>query len=432
MTAASVAKRQDSKLQVTVAEAGRHISFSACGMPYWIGGNVEGDEEALVVLSAQEARDKRGLDVRLETRVTELDAENRTAILESPGAREEFQYDEVVLATGARPRVPFPVPRHGVFALRHLDDGVGLQRFLDQEKPRTACVVGGGFVGLEMAEAFVHRGMETRLVHDQQTLMHPVLEPELGERLNEVVQEAGVELVVGERVTRVSGGGKVKSVETAGESFDAEVVVLGRGAEPPTSLGAAVGVPTGPGGALVVDESMRTGIEGVWAVGDSVAVKHRVTGKPVFVPLALHANRMGRIAGQNLTGGDARFPGVLGTLVTKFRSTEVGATGLTEPAAQEAGFNPVAATIKSGSKAGYFPGSQPIEARVVADEDTGRVLGAQIVGGAGTAKRIDTMAAAIWMEATLDDVASFDLAYAPPFNPVWDPWAIAARMAKRG
>ncbi len=431
MTAASVAKRQDPALQITVAEAGHHISFSACGMPYWIGGDVEGNEDALVVLSAREARDKRGLDVRLETRVMALDTENRAATLESRGASGEFHYDDLVLATGARPRVPFPVPRHGVFALRHLDDGVGLQRFLDQEKPRTACIVGGGFVGLEMAEAFARRGLETRLVHAHQTLMHPVLEPELGERVNEAVQEAGVELVLGERVTQVSGDGKAKSVETAGESFDAEVVVLGLGAEPATGLGAAVGVPTGPGGALVVDETMRTGIEGVWAVGDSVAVKHRVTGKPAFVPLALHANRMGRIAGQNLTGGDARFPGILGTLVTKFRTTEVAATGLTEPAAQEAGFNPVAATIKSGSKAGYFPGSQPIQARVVADEDTGRVLGAQIVGGAGTAKRIDTMAAAIWMEATLDDVASFDLAYAPPFNPVWDPWAIAARLAKR-
>lgn len=431
MTAASVAKRRDPDLEITVAEAGGHVSFSACGMPYWLSGTVPGPDDTLVVVSAQEAREERGLDVRLGTRVTALDADARTAVLESEEGRETFAYDEVVLATGARADQPFEVPAEGVFALRHLDDGVALRRHLETHRPKRACVVGGGFVGLEMAEAFADLGLETRLVHSRDTLLHTVLDPESGGRLGEAVQAAGVDLVLGQRVQGVSGEPGALKVEAGGESFETDLVVLGLGVQPETRLAEAAGVATGPGGALLVDATQRTGVEGVWAAGDSVAVPHRVTGEPMFLPLALHANRMGRIVGQNLTGGEARFPGVLGTLVTRFRGTEVGATGLTEVAAREAGIDPVAATIRSGSKAGYFPGSQKIQARIVADAATGRVLGAQTVGGTDTAKRIDTMAAAVWMGATLEEVEAFDLAYAPPFGPVWDAWAIAARMAQK-
>jgi NADPH-dependent 2,4-dienoyl-CoA reductase/sulfur reductase-like enzyme len=432
MSAASRAKRRDKDMDVTVAEAGNAISFSACGMPYWLGGIVPGGREALIVVSADEARDERGLDVRLVTRVTRLDHASRTAVLEGPDGADEIACDRLILATGAAPRMPFSVEGYdGVFGLRHLDDGEHAKRYVDAKTPAKAVVVGGGFVGLEVAEAFVERGIETTMIHSRATLMSGVVDEEFGQHLNDAVEAAGVTLVTGRRADGVSGTDGSLVVTAGGESFEAGVVVVGVGAMPRNELAEAIGCRLGPAGALTVDASLATGVQDVWACGDSVAVPHRVTRDAVFLPLALHANRMGRIAGANATGGHETFPGVLGTTITRFFDTEVAATGLTQEAAEEAGLDAVAATIKSGSKAAYFPGSQKLSAKIVAEAGSGRVLGAQVVGGRDTAKRIDTMAAAIWMGATCADVEAFDLAYAPPFNPVWDPWAVAARMAGR-
>lgn len=433
MSAASVAKRNDPGIDVLVAEAGTAISYSACGMPYWVSGLVEGEKDALIVLSAEEARQEREIDVRVRTRAARIDHASRTAVLEGPDESEDVSYDRLVLAPGTEPRVPFPVPEEApVFSLRHLDDGVAVKRFVDDEEPKRAVMVGGGFVGLEMAEALLDRDLEVVLVHSRKTLMSGVLDEDLGQELNERVgKEDGASLVLEARVTGVSGDADGVTVDAGGETFDADLAVLGLGAAPRTELAQAVGAKTGTTGAIAVDDRMRTDVDHVWACGDAVEFPHKVTGKPVFLPLALHANRSGRIVGENVTGGDKTFPGVLGTTITRFYEMELGVTGLGEQAAREAGFHAVVATIKSGSKAHYFPGSQKLKAKIVVDRDSGRVLGAQVLGGENTAKRIDTMAAAIWTAATASDVEAFDLAYAPPFNPVWDPWAIAARMADR-
>lgn len=433
MSAASVAKRNDPELEVTVAEAGGAISYAACGMPYWVAGLVEGDRDSLVVLSPEDARQKRGLDVRIQTRATSVDHAVRTATLEGPDGVDDVSYDHLVLAPGTEPWVPFDVPDGApVFALRHLDDGVEVKRFVDGNAPKTAVVVGGGFVGLEMAEALLERGLRVVFVHSGATLMSGVLDEDLGEDLNQrVEQEEDVTLVTGSRVDSVAGDADGVTVDAGGESFDADAAILGLGAAPRTELAQAVGAAVGDSGAIAVDDRMRTGVDKVWACGDAVEFPHKVTGERVFLPLALHANRSGRIVGENVTGGDAVFPGVLGTTITRFFDMELAVTGLGEDAARDAGFDPAAATIKSGSKAIYFPGSQKLKAKIILDRDSGRVLGAQILGGEQTAKRIDTMSAAIWQEATAADVEAFDLAYAPPFNPVWDPWAIAARMADR-
>lgn len=431
MSAASVAKRRDPELEVVVLEHGTHISFSACGMPYWVGGIVEGDQDRLVVLSPADARE-RGLDVRLQTQAVDVDPETRTLELEGPEGRASLGYDRLILAPGVEPRTPWPgCDLEGVHALRHLDDGTRLVDDLDQHHVEHACVIGGGFVGLEMAEALVHRGIETSVVHSQATLMSGVIEPALGERINRRVRQAGVELTLEHRADGLEGQDRVTGVAVDGKTVAADLVIMAIGAAPRTELAEAAGCTLTTSGAIKVDDRMQTTVDGVLAAGDCVAFPHKLTGEPTFLPLALHANRSGRIAGETVTGNDARFPGVLGTAITRFEDLEIAATGLTLPAAKEAGFDAVAETITSQTRAGYFPGSSEIHVRMVVERGTGQVVGCQIVGGTGAGQRIDTAAAAIWMGATADDVESMDLSYAPPFSPTWDPVAIAARIAGR-
>ncbi len=431
MSAASVAKRRAPDLDVVVLEQGRHISFSACGMPYWAGGIVEGGKDRLVVLSPEDARE-RGLDVRMETEAVDVDPGARTVTTAGPDGPNSLAYDHLVLAPGVEPRTPWPgCDLPGVHALRHLDDGVALVDDLATDGIDHACVIGGGFVGLEMAEAFVHRGLETTLVHSHKTLMSGVVEPELGERINQRVRQAGVELVLERRADGLEGEDRVTGVDVGDEVLDADLVVMAIGATPRTDLAERAGCALTAGGAIQVDDRMRTTVDGILAAGDCVAFPHRLTGTPTFLPLALHANRAGRIAGETVTGNDARFPGVLGTAITRFEDLEVAATGSTLPAAREAGFDAVAETITSQTRADYFPGSARIQVRMVAERGTGRVLGCQIVGGPGAGQRIDTAAAAIWMQASTADIEAMDLSYAPPFSPTWDPIAIAARIAGR-
>ncbi len=431
MSAASVAKRRDPELEVVVLEQGKHVSFSACGMPYWAGGIVEGGQDRLVVLSPEDARE-RGLDVRLQTEALDVDPEARTLELEGPEGRASLGYDRLVLAPGVEPRTPWPgCDLEGIHALRHLDDGIRLVEDLGRHAVEHACVIGGGFVGLEMAEAFVHRGIETSLVHSGATLMSGVIEPTLGEMINRRVRDAGVELILEQRADGLEGETRVTGVEIGGDRVTADLVIMAIGARPRTELAEAAGCSLTTSGAIQVDGRMRTTVDGILAAGDCVAFPHKLTGEPTFLPLALHANRAGRIAGETVAGNDARFPGVLGTAITRFEDLEIAATGLTLPAAEEAGFDAVAEAITSQTRAGYFPGSSDIHVRMVVERGTGRVLGCQIVGGTGAGQRIDTAASAIWMGATADDVEAMDLSYAPPFSPTWDPVAIAARIAGR-
>lgn len=429
MSAASVAKRRDPDLEVLVLEAGEHISFSACGMPYWIGGTIEGDADRLVVRSPEEARE-RGLDVRLGTRAVDVDPEDERLVVEDADGRRGLGYDALCLAPGVAAVNPFD-EMAGVHTLRHLDDGIRLDRAIEADAPERVCIVGGGFVGVEMAEAACQRGWETTLVHSGETLLGDLVGAELGQHVNEAVRGHGVELVLGARATGLVGEDRVEAVEVGDRHVGADLVVLAIGARPRTELAQAAGCTLGPAGTIRVDKQMRTGVDGVWACGDAVAFEHRLTGEPTFLPLALHANRSGRIVGENVAGGQERFPGVLGTAVTRFEELEVAGTGLDLEAAREAGFDAVAETISSVTRAGYFPGADEIHVRLVVEEDTGRVLGGQIVGGEGAGKRIDTVAAAIWQGATASDLEAMDLSYAPPFSPTWDPVAIAGRMAAR-
>jgi NADPH-dependent 2,4-dienoyl-CoA reductase/sulfur reductase-like enzyme len=306
-----------------------------------------------------------------------------------------------------------------------LDDGADL---LDElgGAPRRAVVVGGGYIGIEMAEAFVERQARVTLVESGPHVLRS-LDPDMAGRVEEAIRRFGIDLRTGVEVTAIDDDG----VQTAAGALRADVVVMGLGVVPNSELAAAAGIETGVRGAVRVDRRQRTSHEAVWAAGDCCESHHLVSGQPVHIALGTVANKQARVAGINIGGGYATFPGVLGTAVTKLCGTEVARTGLTEAEAAAAGFEVVTSTIESTTRSGYFPGARPVTAKLLAERGSGRLLGGQLVGGDGTAKRIDVVAVALQAGFGAQDLVDADLAYAPPFGPLWDPVATAARQLLR-
>jgi NADPH-dependent 2,4-dienoyl-CoA reductase/sulfur reductase-like enzyme len=358
-------------------------------------------------------------------RVRQLDGEGATS-----SAERDEPFDQLVVATGAIPFRPdlSGIDADGIFGLQTLEDGVTARRVIEDRKPSRAVVVGGGYIGLEMAEALVRRGLEVDLVDRTEQPLAATLDDDIGALVADALRAVGVTLHMGEPVEGFdTDDGAVRAVRTARRTLPADVVILGMGVRPNSRLADEAGLAVGETGGIVTDPRMETSVGGVWAAGDCVESVDRVTGRGVVIPLGTHANKQGRVVGINIGGGYATFPGVVGTAVSKICGVEVARTGLTEAEAAEAGFHTVSAAEESTTRAGYFPGAAPITTKLVAERRSGRLLGAQIVGKEGAAKRIDVLACAIWNEMAVDEVAHLDLAYAPPFAPVWDPVLIAAR-----
>ena len=292
-------------------------------------------------------------------------------------------------------------------------------------------MVGAGYIGLELAEALCARGIPVTVIQRGRTPMD-TLDPDMGGMLVEAMRRFTMTLRLEEAVTGFeTDAGRVRAVVTDQGTVPADLVILGLGVRPNSELAATAGIPLGPTGAIAVDQRLRTRVAGVWAAGDCVEKVHRVSRRPVTIALGTHANKEGRTAGINLGGGYATFPGVLGTAVTKICDVEVGRTGLGEAEAEAAGFEAVSVSVDSTTRAGYYPGARPIRTKLVAERGSGRLLGAQIVGEEGAAKRIDVLATALWHETTVSELLNVDLSYAPPFSPLWDPVLIAARKASQ-
>jgi NADPH-dependent 2,4-dienoyl-CoA reductase/sulfur reductase-like enzyme len=435
MTAAARARRRrdPEDLEIVAFERGPYTSYSACGIPYFVG-DLLSDIDELVARTPDEHR-KNGIDVRTGHEVVAIDVNKRRVRvrdLAGDGSERDEPFDQLVVAAGAvpsRPNVP-GVDAKGILGVQTLADGVTVRRAVDEGEPRRAVVVGGGYVGLEMAEALVRRGLEVALVDRTEQPMASTLDLDMGELVADAVRAVGVSLHLGEAVDGFEvENGSVRVVYTANRSLPADLVVLGLGVRPNIALAREAGIAIGDKGGIVTDARMETSVGGVWAAGDCVESMDRITGLPVVVALGTHANKQGRVVGINATGGDVRFPGVVGTAVSKICAYEVARVGLTEREAADLDRDVVAAKIESTSRAGYYPGAAPIKVKVVAERPGGRLVGAQIVGKEGAAKRIDVLATAIWNRMTVDEVASLDLSYAPPFSPVWDPVLVAARKA---
>jgi NADPH-dependent 2,4-dienoyl-CoA reductase/sulfur reductase-like enzyme len=441
MAAASAARRRTDRadLEVVAFERGDYTSYSACGLPYYVAGDIS-DVDELIARSPQEHR-TNGIDVRTRHEVVEIDVAGRTVTVDPLDGTDSYSlpFDRLVIATGATPiRPDLPgVEARGIHGIQTIYDGIALHEHVNEHggDGHRAVVVGGGYVGLEMAEALQRRGLPVTMIEAGPQPVAP-LDPDMGAIVADALRGLGVDLRTETPCEGfdVDGDGHVTGVRIPGETLPADIVVLGIGVKPNSALAAEAGLAVGERGGITTDDHMATSVDGIWAAGDCIETFHLVSRRRVTIPLGTHANKQGRVAGINATAGDASFKGVVGTAVAKVCEYEIGRTGLNEKEATAAGFEFDTTRIESTTRAGYFPGAQPITVKIVVETRTGRIIGAQIIGREGAAKRIDVLAAAIWNEMTIDEFWQLDLGYAPPFAPVWDPTIVAARVAlgKRG
>jgi NADPH-dependent 2,4-dienoyl-CoA reductase/sulfur reductase-like enzyme len=429
MSAATQARRRrkPAELEIVAFERGQHVSYSACGLPYYAADVVK-DWRDLVARTAEEFAEQ-DIEVRTGHEVDAVDLEARRVRVRDldRGRVVEEAFDVLVVATGSEPlRPPIDgIDLPGVYGLSVLQDGIELRRAVDAG-PERAVIVGGGYIGLEAAEALVARGVRTALVEAAPQVMGR-LDPDMGEVVSQAVRDIGVELHLEEEVEAIEGGDRVRAVRTAARTLDADLVVLGLGTRPAVGLAEASGIELGPSGAIAVNPRMQARHDGVWAAGDCAEARHLVSGGLVSYHLGTIANKQGRVCGINVGGGYATFPGVLGTAVSKVCDVEVARTGLSEAELEPLGLRWEQAVIESTTRAGYFPGAEPMKVKVLAERRSGRLLGAQIVGRENSAKRIDVFATALWNQMTVAEMVNMDLSYAPPFSPVWDPVLIAVR-----
>lgn len=432
MSAASQARRRTSpsELEIVAFERSGYVSYAACGEPYHVAGYID-PLERLVARTPERFAE---MDIEVHTRheVVAIDLDDRSVEVRDLDADRTFStpFDHLLLATGAtavRPPIE-GIDLPGVYELRTLDDA----RALRQEANRgegSVVVVGGGYIGLEVAEAFCVRGWDVTVVEAAASVLPRTFDTDMGDRVIGALENMGIAVVTSDPVVRITGTERATGVETESDKFPAEVVVLGIGSRPEVALAEQAGIPLGETGAIATDDHQRTRVDGVWAAGDCAETTHLVTGRPVNLHLGTVANKTGRVAGINLSGGDVAFPGVLGTAITRVCDLEIARTGLRESEAIAVGLDAVSATVSGTTSAHYWPEAAPVTVRAVAERNTGRLLGAQIVGGPGAGKRIDVFATALWGRMSADQLSWVDLAYAPPFSGVWDIIHIAARKA---
>ncbi|MBW2306247.1 MAG: FAD-dependent oxidoreductase [Deltaproteobacteria bacterium] len=434
LSAASSAKRLRPDLEVIVLERGRHISYGACSIPYYIADLIK-EPETLVVIPPERFEKERDIRIRIFHEAAHVDTNKKVVagVNHEKSGSFELAYDFLVIATGAAPLIPtIPgVDLKGIFTLRTLEDGIDIKRAISDRSPSKCVIIGGGYIGLELAEAFRARGMEVVVVEKLDHILG-TMDDEINEVVERELAEQGVLLYKETTVEAFRGeNGRVREVVTDRGTLEADMVLLSAGIRPENALARQIGLELGPAGAVSVDESMRTSREGIFAAGDCADVFHRIKGSKAYIPLGTTANKQGRVAGEVIGGLASTFEGVVGTAVSKVFRLGVARTGLTEREAAQIGADSFCTVIQSSTRAHSYPGAGRITVKITVERGSGRLLGAQIVGTEGVAKRIDIMAAALHAGMTIHDVAALDLSYAPPFAPVWDPILIAANVAKK-
>jgi NADPH-dependent 2,4-dienoyl-CoA reductase/sulfur reductase-like enzyme len=434
MSAANQARRRSPDLEIVAFERGPYTSYSACGIPYFIGGSFE-DAGRLIVRSPEKHRE-RGIDARIHQEVVAIDLGARELTVRDHEERKEHTepFDQLVVATGAVAVAPSIPGADTVEPSRTVDAAERIDERLRRGGKR-GVVIGAGYIGLEMAEALRKRKLDVTLLDIADQVMNVALDPDMAEHVQEGAEQEGIDVRLGAKVEQIEcdDDGHANAVVVDGERIAADTIVLATGVKPETSIARDAGLATGESGGLTVDDRQRCpGHDGVFAAGDCVESWHRLLEKPMNVQLGTHANKQGRIAGINATGGDAAFPGVLGTAVSRICEREIARTGLTEREVREqTDLDVVAEMVESTTRAGYYPGTGPIWVKLVAERGSGRLVGGQLVGVEGAAKRVDVLAAAIWMGMTVQELELLDLGYAPPVAPVYDPLLVAASATVR-
>ncbi len=436
LSAASRARRLNTNLEIRVYEKGPDISYSACGLPYFIAGSPR-EADALRVYSAEFFRTQRNIQVFTNHEAVQiLPGRRRVTVVAQGSGPEDVHFTSLVLATGAEPARPAinGLDLTGVFHVNDLQAAIKLKHFLESEKPRRAAIIGGGYIGLEMAEAMTAAGLEVTLV-DRSAALFEAVDEEIASLVEAELDGRGVRVCKGARAAGIFGDrtGRVRqmALEGAGEaSLETDCVILATGVRPRAKLAEEAGIEIGVTGAIAVDEFMETSAASIYAAGDCAEARHLVSGRPAYVPLGTTANKQGRVAGENAAGGRARFAGIVGTAVTKVFNLEVARTGLSSEEARQAGFKIAAASVRAASRARYL-GGKDILVRLIAERSTGRLLGGQMAGPEGVAKRIDVLATALHARLTVEQLGQLDLSYAPPFSAAWDPILIAAQEMQR-
>jgi NADPH-dependent 2,4-dienoyl-CoA reductase/sulfur reductase-like enzyme len=429
MSAASAARRVDPAVEIVVLEAGGYAAYGLCGIPYYLAGLVDSADD-LLAYPQSFFRDHRRIDLRLNARATQLDAERQTIGYLQNDHERWLRYHRLIVTAGGAPVLP-PVPGlddERVFTVRTLEDAISLRSLLDAGRIGRVLIVGAGYIGLEMAEALAARGSAVTIV-EALTQVMPNLDPPVAALVEEEIRCRGVDLRLGVRLEKLRRKGDRLVARIGGRQLSVDAVVLATGVRAESSLAAAAGAATDAAGALLVDENMRTSLPEVYAAGDCIAPYHLVLRRPAFVPLGPAANKTGRVAGTVAAGGTASFRGIVGTAVVKVFDLAVARTGLTLTEALNEGLPAVATDAVGKARAKYYPGTSRVNVRLVHTLD-GRLLGAQLVGeGDGVAKRIDPIAVALQAGFGVDDLVAADLSYAPPYAPVYEPVLLAAQAA---
>jgi len=422
-TAAARARRLDEFAKITILEKGQYISFANCGLPYFISRDIQ-RRSNLLLQTPEGFFSRYNVDVLINTEAIEIQREEKIVIARTASGDKKLPYDKLILAQGGSPVIPsLPgIVSDHVFKLWTVPDMDRIHKFIEDKKPTTAVIAGGGFIGLEMAEALTVRGVNVTIVEVAPQLMI-LMDPEFGAMIKNGLEQNGVTVHTGVGIAEI----KHDTVGLSdGSSLKADMVLLSIGVRPILALAQAAGLQIGASGGLVVDETMRTNDPDIYAAGDMVEIVNKIHGRKVRIPLAGPANRQGRIAATNALGGKMVYHGALGSSVVKLFDTTAASTGLSEKAAHDAGFDTGIAYVFKDDHATYYPESKPLSLKIVYDLKTSKLLGGQAYGKAGVEKRIDVLATALHGKMNLEDLSELDLAYAPPYNNANDPINIAA------
>ena len=423
-TAAARIRRLDEQADIVVFERSGFVSYANCGLPYYIG-DVITDSEDLTLQTPESFFSRFRVVMKVRHEVTAIHPERNTVSVKNLETGEEFEenFDKLILSPGAKPTQPkFPGSDiHSLFTLRTVEDTLRIKEYINQNHPKTAVLAGGGFIGLELAENLCELGMDVTIVQRPKQLMNP-FDPDMAAFIHHEMRKHGVKLALGHTVEGFAAREDGIDILLKEEpSLHADMVILAIGVTPDTQLAKDAGLELGIKGSILVNDRMETSVPNVYAVGDAVQVRHYVTGQDTLISLAGPANKQGRIAADNICGGDSRYPGSQGSSVIKVFDMTAATTGINETTAKEAGLNVDKVILSPMSHAGYYPGGKIMTMKVIFEKETYRLLGAQIIGYQGVDKRIDVLATAIHGGMRATDLAELDLAYAPPYSSAKDP-----------
>lgn len=429
MSAASKARRMDKNLEIMVFTDEDYVSYAGCGLPYYIAGEVKEEEQLLA--RTREEFEKEGIKTYISHRVTAINPQDKTiTVLANGKDTNTVNYDKLVIATGARAFVPDIPGRDlpGVFGVKTVPEARNIREILRRGGVREAVIVGGGYIGIEMVEALSKYAVKVTVVE----LLDQILgnmDADLALKVEEYLAEQGVVVRKSEKVLAIEGGEKVRQVVTDKGVIPADLVILAIGVRPNSEIAEACGIELGKKKAVKVNRNMETNLPDIYAAGDCATARHIVTGADVYIPLGTTANKQGKLAGENAAGGHAEFTGIVGTAIMKVMELEVSRTGLSRREADTLGMRTVEFKVDARTMASYYPSAGPMTVKILVEEGSNRLLGAQIVGRQGAGKRIDVLACSVQLGLTPFQLAELDLSYAPPFSPVWDPVLVAANVA---